>query len=64
MLEKTHKQLDYLHNKPKRINWKVIAGMRKLSHYEAYDLIYDEYDLRIRKMDTSDNLTIMRRRNK
>jgi hypothetical protein len=40
--------LKYLYNKPKKINWIVIAGSRKLSHYEKYDLVFDEYDYKIR----------------
>lgn len=42
--------LDYLKNKPKRINWVVVAGNRQLSYYESYDLVFDEYDLKIRNL--------------
>lgn len=42
--------LYYLTNRPKRINWKVVAGNRELSYYESYDLIFDQHDLKIRKL--------------
>jgi len=44
--------LNYLEKKPKFIHWKVIAEApgKQLSFYESYDLIYDEYDLRIRRL--------------
>jgi hypothetical protein len=42
--------LTYLLNKPTKIWWKVIAGERKLSILEEYDLIFDDYDRRIRKL--------------
>lgn len=42
--------LRYLQNKPKIIRWKVVAGNRQLSYYESYDLIFDKYDLQIRKL--------------
>ena len=42
--------LKYLENKPKYINWKVVAGNRQLSFYEAYDVVFDDYDLKIRKI--------------
>jgi hypothetical protein len=45
-----HENLRYLYNKPKFIHWKVIAGERQLSFYEAYDVIFDEKDLKIRKL--------------
>lgn len=43
--------LAYLNLKEKRINWRVIAppGAR-LSPIQRYDVVYDEKDLRIRKM--------------
>jgi hypothetical protein len=41
--------LRYLQNKPKRINWKLIVGP-PLTYYESYDLIFDKYDLQIRKI--------------
>lgn len=51
--QKTNKNktgLGYLNLKPKFIHWKVIAGERQLSFYEAYDVIFDEKDLKIRKL--------------
>lgn len=57
-----HDNLQYLNNKQKRLNWKVVApaygknGKKELSYYEKYDLIYDEKDLKIRKLDTPENL--------
>lgn len=38
---------NYLLNKPKKINWKVIAGP-ELSAIQQYDLVFDDYDLKIR----------------
>lgn len=35
---------------PKTIRWKVVAGNRKLSSLEDHDLIFDEYDLHIRRL--------------
>ena len=40
--------LDYLKNKPKKVYWKVVAGERKLSYYESFDLVFDKYDSKIR----------------
>ncbi len=40
----------YLQNTPKTIFWTVIAGNRRLDVLEEYDLIYDQEDLRIRKL--------------
>lgn len=43
--------LDYLQNKPKRINWKVIAPLEaKLSPLQEYDIVFDSIDLKIRKL--------------
>lgn len=43
--------LQYLTNKPKRLFWKVIAPAgAKLEYLQESDLIYDQYDLRIRKL--------------
>lgn len=42
--------LKYLYNTPKTIRWEIIAGDRELSYYEAYDLIFDDYDLKIRNV--------------
>lgn len=65
-----HPNLHYLYNTPKTIKWKVIAplnqdgsaGERELSYYESYDLVYDEKDLRIRGLDTPENLKQMRKK--
>ena len=50
--------LQYLENKPKKINYKIIAGPpgAKLSSLQDHDLIYDAQDLKIRKLDTPENL--------
>lgn len=45
---------DYGHiykNDPKTIYWRVVAGNRRLSVLEDHDLIFDDYDLKIRKMN-------------
>lgn len=45
------KNLSYLNNSPKKVNWKIVAGSgRELSEYEKYDLIFDEHDLKIRRL--------------
>ena len=36
---------------PFRINWVVVAGNRELDILEATDIVYDLYDLKIRKME-------------
>jgi len=36
---------------PRTIYWKIIAGNRKLTVLEDHDLIFDNYDLKIRKID-------------
>jgi hypothetical protein len=44
-------KLAYLANKPKTIWWKVIAPKNaRLSPIQRYDLIYDEKDLKIRRL--------------
>ncbi len=55
MSVKTH-NLDYLQNRPKKLHWKVVAGPDNLSFYQKYDLIFDLHDLKIRRMDTPENL--------
>lgn len=41
--------MEYLKNKPKKLNWKVIAGNPdELSDLQQYDLIYDSIDYSIR----------------
>jgi hypothetical protein len=59
-LKRDHRDLRYLANIPKIIRWEVVAKAynkngieKKLTYYEAYDLIYDGYDLRIRKLESS-----------
>lgn len=42
--------LDYLFNQPTRINWKIVAG-GDLHPIQMYDLVFDEYDYKIRKME-------------
>ena len=36
---------------PKTIYYKIIAGNRRLSILEETDIIFDEYDLKIRKIE-------------
>lgn len=42
----------YLQNRPEKIWWKIVAGPPgyKLSILQEYDLIFDDYDRRIRKL--------------
>jgi hypothetical protein len=40
--------LNYLNNRPARINWEVVAGNRQLNYYESYDLLFDDKDFKIR----------------
>ena len=48
---KIPKNLNYLMNKPTKIWWKVIAPKgAKLSQLQEYDLVFDDYDLKIRKL--------------
>jgi hypothetical protein len=43
--------LDYLNNKPEIVWWDVVAPIgARLSVLQDHDLIYDEYDRRIRKL--------------
>lgn len=58
---KTHLKctnLDYLKLPPKTINYKIVAGPpdAKLSSIQDHDVIFDKYDLKIRKLDTKENL--------
>lgn len=50
--------LDYLKLPPKTINYKNIAGPKgcRLSSLQDHDIIFDKYDLKIRKLDTPENL--------
>ncbi len=41
--------MNYLGNKPRIVNWKVIAG-GELSAIQKYDVIFDDYDLKIRQI--------------
>ncbi len=50
MIYKSKLDMNYLLNKPKKIGWKVIAG-GKLSQIQRYDLIFDDYDLKIRQLE-------------
>lgn len=47
-----HANLAYLQNKPKYLRWKVVAGPPDycLDYLQTYDLIFDDYDLKIRKL--------------
>lgn len=48
---KLPKNLNYLQNKPWKIWWKAVAPAgAKLSQLQEYDLIFDDYDLKIRKI--------------
>jgi hypothetical protein len=62
--QQTEPSLEYLNNKPLKLKWKVIAGPPgvELSKYQEYDLIYDKRDLEIRKLDTTENLESLRKR--
>jgi len=44
-----HPNLHYLYNKSKRIFWVKIAGPR-LPPIQSYDVVFDEKDLKIRKL--------------
>ena len=46
-IEDRPKELDYLYLKPRRIWWKHIVGP-KLTELQESDLVYDEYDFKIR----------------
>lgn len=50
--------LDYLHNRPIKIHWKVVAG-GELSPAQKYDLVFDDNDLKIRQIYTKDNITYL-----
>ena len=40
----------YVEMKPRRINWKVIAGNDDLSEIQRHDVVFDNYDLKIRQL--------------
>jgi len=42
--------LDYLNKVPIKISWKVVAG-GELHPIQMYDIVFDEYDFRIRQME-------------
>lgn len=44
--------LNYLNNTPQKVWWEIVAGPpgAKLSILQEYDLIFDDYDRRIRKL--------------
>lgn len=50
--------LDYLKLPPKIINYQIIAGPpnARLSSIQDHDVIFDKHDLKIRKLDTKENL--------
>lgn len=50
MKKNRHLNLDYLRNQPKTIYWRVIAGSG-LSDIQSYDLVFDDYDLKIRQIE-------------
>lgn len=44
--------LDYLNNKPTTIYWEVVAPKgAKLSVLQDHDLLFDDYDYKIRRID-------------
>lgn len=50
--------LEYLKLPPKTINYRIVAsapGVR-LSSLQDHDIIFDKQDLKIRKLDTKENL--------
>lgn len=42
-------ELDYLNEKPVKINYRVIAG-GELHPVQMYDLVFDDYDYKIRQL--------------
>lgn len=48
---KLSQRLDYLNNPPKRIDYHIIAGP-PVHPIQRYDLVYDDYDLKIRGINT------------
>lgn len=52
--------LDYLKLPPKIIHYKIVAGPpgERLSWIQDQDVILDKHDLKIRKLDTKENLDI------
>lgn len=60
-MRKTQKstELNYLRKPPIMLRYVVVAGP-KVEDIQLRDVIFDEYDLRIRKLDTQDNLIYLR----
>ena len=58
-VQKRHEMTDYFlfpeEGFPQVINWKIIAGNRRLSILEETDLVFDNYDLKLRRMDVEIN---------
>lgn len=51
--------LGYLKKRPIRLNYTVVAG-GNLDDIQLYDLIYDDIDLKIRKLDIEDNIKYLK----
>lgn len=50
--EKMPRKLNYEpYERPVKIFWKIVAGPTNLHEINLYDIILDDYDLKIRKMD-------------
>lgn len=41
--------LDYLGEKPSRINWVIVAGP-ELEPIQMYDIVFDDHDYKIRQL--------------
>lgn len=50
---------DRLFNKPKRINWKIIAGS-ELHPIQMYDVVFDEKDYLDRQLEVSPSMSFKR----
>lgn len=51
-----HKNLQYLYKKPKTIWWEVIAPKgAKLTVLQDHDLVFDQYDYKMRRIEWKDN---------
>lgn len=44
--------LDYLNEKPQRINWQIVAGP-EVHSIQMHDVVYDDYDFKIRQLEIS-----------
>lgn len=50
--EKMPRKTNYVpYERPVRIFWKIVAGPCNLHPINLYDLVFDDYDLKIRKID-------------